>query len=424
LSEGDNVIVFHGLNSGAISFDLHLQIFASLASFEYIRTQRSAKNYLDFQLATYLGYQVATTNASEFVIVSKDAGFDSVIDFWSKKMGRMTFRRQTTVGVPIPSTSKVIKPGGIASSVGSVSTTATETSGTTDVTTPIAATPVQAKPAPRGRQPGKRLATVPAATPVASQSSAPLTTVATPAVATPVAAPNPDSGLKIMYSSVPITAANTPVTNAAAAPSAQATKPALPQAKKGLRGGARKKTDAAIVPSSDSAKPVAAASVSPAKDKATASTRQKVNAPAAKPVAASVVAAAPVKRGPGRPRKFPVADVSGKPAVQAAAPVVKQSAPAAKPTVSTAKPTAAAPAKKDGGDRLPQQYRERITLNLKGYKLQVNAYRVIYSLMYRHNDLVEFRTALAKAFPGKDAEIFDLISETFHTYRSSLADPV
>jgi hypothetical protein len=44
--------------------------------------------------------------------------------------------------------------------------------------------------------------------------------------------------------------------------------------------------------------------------------------------------------------------------------------------------------------------------------------------MYRHGDPAEFRTALAKAFPGKDSEIFELISETYRTYRSSLVEPI
>ncbi|MDR2606088.1 MAG: hypothetical protein LBC38_02255, partial [Oscillospiraceae bacterium] len=111
LTEGDLVVVFHGINSGSISFDLHVQIFSSLATVEYIRTAKSAKNYLDFQLTTYLGYQVANSNASDFIIVSRDAGFDSVIDFWRARTGRRTFKRQWSIGTASASTANVVKLG-------------------------------------------------------------------------------------------------------------------------------------------------------------------------------------------------------------------------------------------------------------------------------------------------------------------------
>jgi len=42
-------------------------------------------NGLDFQLVTYLGYQLHEDSSQEMIIVSNDTGFDAVVSFWEEK---------------------------------------------------------------------------------------------------------------------------------------------------------------------------------------------------------------------------------------------------------------------------------------------------------------------------------------------------
>ena len=86
LTEEDQVYIFYGNSAGSISFDMHAKIAQSRALVRYIKIERSGKNYLDFQLATLSGYLVATTEVTDFIIISKDTGFESVMDFWNQNV--------------------------------------------------------------------------------------------------------------------------------------------------------------------------------------------------------------------------------------------------------------------------------------------------------------------------------------------------
>lgn len=57
----------------------------SKAKIEYIKISTGTPNSLDFQLTSILGYKIAKEESDEYVIVSKDKGFDSTVEFWSKK---------------------------------------------------------------------------------------------------------------------------------------------------------------------------------------------------------------------------------------------------------------------------------------------------------------------------------------------------
>ena len=93
LPEGDRVIVFYGDKIKSISFDVHVQMMNSKAVVEYIETHKTAKNYLDFQLGTYLGFLIGSGSRGDLVIVSNDTGFDSVVDFWTDR-GKVISRRE------------------------------------------------------------------------------------------------------------------------------------------------------------------------------------------------------------------------------------------------------------------------------------------------------------------------------------------
>ncbi len=93
LQENDLVVIFYGPKTGAVPFDDHVRISSAVSHVEYIKTSKTAKNYLDFQLTTYLGYLIAHTGVKEYHIISKDSGYDSVIDFW-KARGMNLVRRE------------------------------------------------------------------------------------------------------------------------------------------------------------------------------------------------------------------------------------------------------------------------------------------------------------------------------------------
>lgn len=85
LKSNDRVVVFYSNNIKNIPFDLHVEISKSSAEVEYIKTNKTAKNYLDFQLASYLGYCIGKGYTNEVYIISKDTGYDSVVDLWKNR---------------------------------------------------------------------------------------------------------------------------------------------------------------------------------------------------------------------------------------------------------------------------------------------------------------------------------------------------
>lgn len=98
LSPNDKVVVFYGNLNKMISLDAHLSVLQSKAQIENLQLGKSAKNYLDFQLVTYLGYLLGTGNYKTVYIVSKDTGFDSVVDFWNAR--NITIERRPAIIMP------------------------------------------------------------------------------------------------------------------------------------------------------------------------------------------------------------------------------------------------------------------------------------------------------------------------------------
>lgn len=85
LTEEDSVCIFYSENQDKLTFGLHRRLCESKANIEYIKIKLDRKNALDFQLASILGYKIAQNEGQEFVIVSKDKGYDSTIEFWKSK---------------------------------------------------------------------------------------------------------------------------------------------------------------------------------------------------------------------------------------------------------------------------------------------------------------------------------------------------
>ena len=100
LKKSDRVYLFYGVYTGSITFDTHIALNNTKAKIKYLKIDKSAKNYLDFQLATMSGYLIAKNKDTDFVIVSRDNGFNSVVDFWNQyDFGKkaITVRRQIAI---------------------------------------------------------------------------------------------------------------------------------------------------------------------------------------------------------------------------------------------------------------------------------------------------------------------------------------
>jgi len=89
LSENDEVVIFYSNNADSISFEMMHKLMFSKAKLSYYKVRRGGRNALDFQMASYLGYLVNACavaerpmNEVEFFLISRDNGFDFVIDFW------------------------------------------------------------------------------------------------------------------------------------------------------------------------------------------------------------------------------------------------------------------------------------------------------------------------------------------------------
>ena len=85
LKEDDAVCIFYSEKANTLTFGLHRRLIECNAKIEYIKVTVGTKDSLDFQLTSILGYKIAKEENKEYVIVSKDKGFDSTVEFWRKK---------------------------------------------------------------------------------------------------------------------------------------------------------------------------------------------------------------------------------------------------------------------------------------------------------------------------------------------------
>lgn len=86
LTENDVVYVFYSDNSKPFSpFDVDL-ITQSRCLVKFIKVHLTGEcNALDFQLVSELGFMLHSSNEGQYFIVSRDKGFDSVVEYWCNK---------------------------------------------------------------------------------------------------------------------------------------------------------------------------------------------------------------------------------------------------------------------------------------------------------------------------------------------------
>lgn len=83
LTNDDRVIIFYTKNANTLTFDEHAILEKTKAEIEYKKVV-IGNNALDFQLSSYLGFLIGQ-DFTDFCIVSKDCGYDSIIDFWKNE---------------------------------------------------------------------------------------------------------------------------------------------------------------------------------------------------------------------------------------------------------------------------------------------------------------------------------------------------
>ena len=95
LRDIDEVVIFESEKSFKLSFKEMLSIDNTKIS--VIETHNSAKNAMDFMIATTLGHLVTVNKDKIYIIVSNDTGFDEVVNFW--KFQGLYVRRHPEIGV-------------------------------------------------------------------------------------------------------------------------------------------------------------------------------------------------------------------------------------------------------------------------------------------------------------------------------------
>lgn len=80
----DMFYIFYTSHTQRIGYEQIAYLVNAKDRLKFIRCYEG-NNGLDFQLVSYLGYELRENNGYEMVIVSKDMGFDSVIRFWKDR---------------------------------------------------------------------------------------------------------------------------------------------------------------------------------------------------------------------------------------------------------------------------------------------------------------------------------------------------
>lgn len=84
-SENDSLFnVFYTSKSPRLTYEDTIFLIDSTIKPNFILCNEG-NNALDFQLVSYLGYCISKNDAQNYIIVSKDTGYDAVVKFWNDK---------------------------------------------------------------------------------------------------------------------------------------------------------------------------------------------------------------------------------------------------------------------------------------------------------------------------------------------------
>lgn len=97
LNDSDIVYLFYTDNTPALKMStLHIMMDTN-ALVRCKKVHVGTRNALDFQLSSYLGYLINTYPDAEFIIISKDTGYDVVRKFWATEK-KLKIKRQDNIG--------------------------------------------------------------------------------------------------------------------------------------------------------------------------------------------------------------------------------------------------------------------------------------------------------------------------------------
>lgn len=94
------IVVFVGANQHRISFDFASTMQPFGQSARYIKISGNGKNALDFHIAYYIGELSASDPGAEFYIISRDNGFNPLINHLSER-GITVMRCETLLELPV-----------------------------------------------------------------------------------------------------------------------------------------------------------------------------------------------------------------------------------------------------------------------------------------------------------------------------------
>lgn len=85
LDKDDKVIIFYSVQTPNISYSQVEYILKAKCRIKTIKGICGYKDDLDKQIISYLGFELRCNSKSEYYIVSKDKGYDVVVDFWNNE---------------------------------------------------------------------------------------------------------------------------------------------------------------------------------------------------------------------------------------------------------------------------------------------------------------------------------------------------
>jgi hypothetical protein len=106
--EDTNVTVFVGAHQERLPFDFVAAMQALGARARYVKIARAGKNALDFHLAFYLGELAAREPTATFRVMSRDGGFDVLIEHLQAR--GLTVERISNEAPPSDEPTKPTKP--------------------------------------------------------------------------------------------------------------------------------------------------------------------------------------------------------------------------------------------------------------------------------------------------------------------------
>ena len=84
LGRNDEILLFFTANSPGIPYKDLQQIMNHPFQMELIPCN-TGRNGLDFQLSSYLGYLLRSSSKAQYVILSRDQGYDPLVQFWKER---------------------------------------------------------------------------------------------------------------------------------------------------------------------------------------------------------------------------------------------------------------------------------------------------------------------------------------------------